>query len=126
MTPEQQRIVRYANSMRWPACTGNRFPFYVIGNSGSLLVARKWKEDYPELPEFDFWNPLTDANDALELAEKMKIRFWYAPATDGIWKFCAVRELEGSSTQGYDQHPTHDTLPAAICAAVDAALERER
>ncbi len=57
------------------------------------------------------WNPLTDANDALELAEKMKVQFG-TTAEDTFWAAVRVK-----------LYVTADTLPAAICAAVAAALE---
>ena len=58
---------------------------------------------------------LHDANDALELAEKMDVRFERRPYAPEAERYAAwLDPLEHCE----------DTLPAAICAAVDAVLER--
>jgi len=89
MTPEQKQLVRYAEAMgRFPRANGH-------------LV---WGS----------WNPLTDANDALELAKKMDVEFQRWP--DNTY----YANVVNATDDGIDN--PHDTLPAAICAAVDAAL----
>jgi len=57
------------------------------------------------------WNPLTDANDALELAEKMDVRVYKSGGNYGAYIY------------PYSEEVLADTLPAAICEAVDAALD---
>ena len=84
-TAEQKRLLRYAEAMgRFPRANGH-------------LV-------------WGTWNPLTDANDALELAEAMDVLY----ERDGNHEFWA-RTPGACSLQ-------KASLPAAICAAVDAVL----
>lgn len=95
MTPEQQRLARYAEAMG--------FQDYCMNVEGVLLSDLK------------IWNPLTDANDALELAEKMDVRF--ERCLDGTYWADWPKDRRGRGSRA-------DTLPAAICAAVDAVLEK--
>ncbi len=64
------------------------------------------------------WNPLTDANDSLEMAEKMKVRFEYWGNLDSGKQSGYVAWIGSLEKVG------RKTLPAAICAAVDAALDK--
>ncbi len=65
-----------------------------------------------------YFNPLTNANDALELAGKMNIEFQRWP--DNTYYANAANAAD----DGIDK--PHETLPAAICAAVDAALTESK
>lgn len=123
MTPEQ-RLVRYAEAMGWPKSDdGNgpvppgfdlEPPYYFVNPNGSVRVCRKHEVEDDEVWRFwELWNPLTDANDALKLAEKMDIA--YARTYGG--SFHAAAPGSKKSIQA-------DTLPAAICAAADAMLEK--
>ena len=96
MTPEQQQLVRYAEAMGFGRTCVVRGKFQVCRDGSG------WSP----------WNPLTDANDALELAEKMEIQF--VRQRNGKY----VADIVGVYTV------VQKTLPAAICAAVDAALEK--
>ena len=121
MTPEQKQLVRYAEAMGWKQIerpmsnhvqpySGMRMlagDFIVIG--GQVWVCRQ----VACMPLC--WNPATDANDAVELAKKMKVAFQYRPNDVVNQQYAAWRDpLEYCMP----------TLPAAICAAVDAAPER--
>ena len=96
-TADQKRLVRYAEAM------GFGRTCVVRGEFNACRDGTGWTP----------WNPLTDANDALKLAEKMNVLFERSP------DFTYWAEIDGEGASA-------DTLPAAICAAVDAALERER
>ena len=116
MTLEQQRLVRYAEAMGWKSWhdyRGAGVTLYKILADG-LQVMENRGFDYTTRD----WNPLTDANDALELAEKMDLQF--------------ERRCNGSGTPSYlcwfctgSRVQRAATLPAAICAAVDAALAED-
>ena len=116
MTPEQKKLVRYAEVMGWrkwtPLHEDSRQPVDTYWlRAGSLMWVDRFGKDGT------YWNPLTDANDALELAEKMSVAFEYHPNNPVDKRYAAwLDPLE------YCIMPT---LTAAICAAVDAALERE-
>lgn len=106
MTLEQQQLVRYAEAIGWfRARRGSAFPRWNFPDFGGGI--RVWR--YPDT-NGKIWNPLTDANDALELAEKMNVLFERSPD----YNYWAQIDGEGARA---------DTLPAAICAAVDAGLE---
>ncbi len=116
MTPEQQRFVRYAEVMGWKLEGTARYGVWVGGEFGVVdgsFCVKRVDASYPET-----WNPLTDANDALELAEKMNVAFerrepW---PESGPWYWAEIDAV------GF----TSDTLPAAICAAVDAFLDSKK
>lgn len=109
MTPEQQRLVQYADVMRWsPARRGAAFPRWNFPDFENGL--RVWRKSQTN---GQIWNPLTDANDALELAEQMNV--FHGRDYDGYWSFI---DTHGGVMRG-------DTLPAAICAAVDAILAKK-
>jgi len=117
MTPEQQRLVRYAEVMGWKLWKETtREPetgeYYWLGPSDTALkIVRQHGADF----DSTVWNPLTDANDALELAEKLGVAFEYRPTT-------RVQEERYAAWLDPLEYCT-PTLPAAICAAVDAVLD---
>ncbi len=119
-TSEQRRLVRYAEAMGWkPYVFGGQFP--QPPGTYCIVPLRASQEGPPpfRIVRGDYittngWNPLTDANDALELAEKMDVEF----ARRGSSCYWAHWRKDGQ----HDGSVRADTLPAAIGAAVDAAL----
>ena len=128
MTPEQKRLVRYAEAMGYTFQVGREMSDrnLILGEPGTCHLARRHGKPDDTLVLWDQgvgmsvnreFHPLTDANDALELAEKMGIEFqrWL----DGT----CYANAENASDYGIDK--PHDTLPAASCAAVDTALDNK-
>ena len=113
MTQEQQRIeriVRYAEAVGW---TTKGYQLYAVySDSPRVRVWDASKSNYR------YWNPLTDANDALELAEKLDVEF-ARRGSSCYWAHWRKDGRHGGSVRA-------NTLTSAICAAVDAALDVAR
>ncbi len=115
---DRQRIVRYAEVMGWTFWDSlykqiqhQPCDTYIVSVIGVFVRDEKVaKNNWSRI-----WNPLTDANDALELAEKLRVRFERQ-----------IRRGRGVSYSAWitDREYQGNTLPAAICAAVDAALDK--
>ena len=113
MTPEQQLLVPYAEAMGWTEFSGDwEFGVPALSHGTFLFHANCFWVNSSERGR-RVWNPLTDANNALELAEKLFMDHGTAPTTKGKVYWAAIAGCKPCRA---------DTLPAAICAAATAAL----
>ncbi len=123
MTPEQQQLVRYAEVMGWEFWDSmykqiqhqpnDTYTVSVIGVfvRDEKVAKNNWSR---------IWNPLYDANDALELAEKMVVCF------EGWGNVDSEKQGGYVAWVGSLEKVGRKTLPAAICAAVDVFLDSKK
>lgn len=71
---------------------------------------------------YDWWNPFTDANHAIEVLDSMRAKGWSVEigSTDTAYRCKMLHEIGGDYIRAWDK-----SLPAAICRAAVLALGGE-